>query len=139
MKRSLAERRQRRALNLFFSIVIFAIIWISILLAAGVVALLIYFGVYPYHEVSALEHTGNAYSLMWITVLVSLVIGSAAAFLTTKFSMNPVGHLVTHINRLAAGDYHTPSSSKMYRSIPSIITVYRIPHPPTFREAARSA
>ena len=116
MKRSLEERRQRQALNLFFSIVIFAIIWISILLAAGIVALLIYFGVYPYHEVAAYENTGNAYSLMWITVLVSLVIGSAAAFLTTKFSMNPVGHLVTHINRLAAGDYQTRLEPKDFLS-----------------------
>ncbi|MBE6615109.1 MAG: hypothetical protein E7631_07375, partial [Ruminococcaceae bacterium] len=46
------ERKQRRALNLFFSIVIFAIIWVSILLAAAIVALLIRFGVYPYHEVA---------------------------------------------------------------------------------------
>ena len=116
MKKTPDERRQRRALNLFFSLVIFVIIWISILLAAAIVALLIYFGVYPYHEVAALEHTGNAYSLMWITILVSLVIGSAAAFLTTKFSMNPVGHLVTHINRLAAGDYRTRMDSKGFLS-----------------------
>ena len=107
MKRTLEERKQRRALYLFFSFVIFGIIWVSILLAAAIVALLIHFGVYPYHEVVTLEHTGSAYSLMWITVLVSLIIGTSAAFLTTKYSMNPVGKLVTHINRLAAGDYKT--------------------------------
>ena len=116
MKRTLEERKQRRALNLFFSLVIFGIIWISILLAAVIVALLIYFGVYPYQEVAALESTGSAYSLMWITVLVSLVIGSTAAFLTTKFSMNPVGHLVTHINRLASGDYKARMEPKDFMS-----------------------
>jgi len=116
MKHTLEERRQRRALNLFFSIVIFAIIWVSILLAAAIVALLIRFGVYPYHEVAAFEHTGNAYSLMWITVLVSLVIGSTSAFLTTKYSMNPVGRLVTCINRLAAGDYQTRLEPKGFLS-----------------------
>ncbi|MBQ9718050.1 MAG: HAMP domain-containing histidine kinase, partial [Clostridia bacterium] len=49
---------------------------------------------------------------MWLTVLVSLVIGSTAAFLTTKYSMDPVGRLVTHINRLASGDYRTRLSDK---------------------------
>lgn len=112
MKHSPEERKQRRSLNLFFSLVIFGIIWISILLAAGIVALLIRFGVYPYQQVEALEHSGSAYTLMWITVLVSLVIGSSAAFLTTKFSMNPVGRLVMHINRLASGDYKARLNQK---------------------------
>ena len=112
MKHTPEERKQRRALYFFYSFVIFAIIWISILLAAAIVALLIRFGIYPYQEVAALEHTGNAYSLMWLTVLVSLVIGSTAAFLTTKYSMDPVGRLVTHINRLASGDYRTRLSDK---------------------------
>ena len=112
MKHTPEERKQRRALYFFYSFVIFAIIWISILLAAAIVALLIRFGIYPYQEVAAFEHTGNAYSLMWLTVLVSLVIGSTAAFLTTKYSMDPVGRLVTHINRLASGDYRTRLSDK---------------------------
>ncbi|MBQ8642816.1 MAG: HAMP domain-containing histidine kinase [Clostridia bacterium] len=116
MKRTLEEKKQRRALNLFFSLVIFGILWISILLAAAIMVLLIYFGVYPYQEVAALEHTGNAYSLMWFTVLISLVIGSTAAFITTKFSMNPVGHLVTHINRLASGDYKARMEPKDFMS-----------------------
>ena len=107
MKHTPDERKQRRALNLFFSLVVFGIIWISILLAAAIVALLIYFGIYPYQEVTALETTGNAYSLMWLTVIVSLSIGSFAAFLTTKFSVDPIGKLVSHINRMALGDYST--------------------------------
>ena len=111
-KHTAEERKQRRALYFFYSFVIFAIIWISILLAAAIVALLIRFGIYPYREVAAFEHTGNAYSLMWLTVLVSLVIGSTAAFLTTKYSMDPVGRLVTHINRLASGDYRTRLDDK---------------------------
>ena len=111
-KHTAEERKQRRALYFFYSFVIFAIIWISILLAAVIVALLIRFGIYPYREVAAFEHTGNAYSLMWLTVLVSLVIGSTAAFLTTKYSMDPVGRLVTHINRLASGDYRTRLDDK---------------------------
>ena len=112
MKHTPEERKQRRALYFFYSFIIFAIIWISILLAAAIVALLIRFGIYPYREVAAFEHTGNAYSLMWLTVLVSLVIGSTAAFLTTKYSMDPVGRLVTHINRLASGDYRTRLNDK---------------------------
>ena len=112
MKHTPEERKQRRALYFFYSFVIFAIIWISILLAAAIVALLIRFGIYLYREVAAFEHTGNAYSLMWLTVLVSLVIGSTAAFLTTKYSMDPVGRLVTHINRLASGDYRTRLDDK---------------------------
>lgn len=106
-KRRAEEKKQRHSLNLFYSLVVFGIIWLSILLAAGIVALLIYFGVYPHEEVAALENTGSAYALMWLTVLVSLVIGAAAAFLTTKFSIDPIGHLVNHINRLAQGEYGT--------------------------------
>lgn len=112
MKHTPEERKQRRALYFFYSFIIFSIIWISILLAAAIVALLIRFGIYPYQEVAAFEHTGNAYSLMWLTVLVSLVIGSTAAFLTIKYSMDPVGRLVTHINRLASGDYRTRLDDK---------------------------
>lgn len=110
-KRHAEEKKQRRSLNLFYSLVVFGIIWLSILLAAGIVALLIYFGVYPHEEVAALENGANmrssAYALMWLTVLVSLLIGAAAAFLTTKFSIDPIGHLVNHINRLAQGEYGT--------------------------------
>lgn len=106
-KRRAEEKKQRHRLNLFYSLVVFGIIWLSILLAAGIVALLIYFGVYPYEEVAALENTGSAYALMWLTVLVSLVMGAVAAFLTTKFSIDPIGHLVNHINRLAQGEYGT--------------------------------
>lgn len=106
-KRRAEEKKQRHSLNLFYSLVVFGIIWLSILLAAGIVALLIYFGVYPHEEVVAFENTGSAYALMWLTVLVSLVIGGVAAFLTTKFSIDPIGHLVNHINRLAQGEYGT--------------------------------
>lgn len=105
-KRRAEEKKQRRSLNLFYSLVVFGIIWLSILLAAGIVALLIYFGVYPHAEVAALEKTGSAYALMWLTVLVSLLMGGLAAFLTTKFSIDPIGHLVNHINRLAQGEYN---------------------------------
>lgn len=105
-QRHAREKKQRHRLNLLYSLVVFGIIWLSILLAAGVVALLIYFGVYPYQEVAALENTGSAYSLMWLTIIVSLIIGGSAAFLTTKFSIDPIGNLVNHINRLAEGDYH---------------------------------
>lgn len=110
-KRHAEEKKQRRSLNLFYSLVVFGIIWLSILVAAGIVALLIYFGIYPHEEVSALENgasmRSSAYALMWLTVLVSLLIGAAAAFFTTKFSIDPIGHLVNHINRLAQGEYDT--------------------------------
>lgn len=106
-KRHAREKKQRHRLNLLYSLVVFGIIWLSILLAAGVMALLIYFGVYPYEEVVALENTGSAYSLMWLTIIVSLIIGGLAAFLTTKFSIDPIGHLVNTINRLAEGEYES--------------------------------
>lgn len=104
-KRTAAEKKQRRSLNLFFSLVVFGVIWVSILIAALAVWLLLYFGVYPNQTEAVMENLNNAYALVLLTGGISLVIGSAIAFLLTKFPMNPIGRLASHVNRLADGDY----------------------------------
>ncbi len=99
------ERKQRRSLNLFFSLVVFGVIWVSILIAALLVWLVLYLGFYPDHTAAVMENVSNAYSLVFLTGGISLVIGSAVAFLFTKFPMNPISRLASHVNRLADGDY----------------------------------
>ncbi len=106
-KRTAAEKKQRRSLNLFFSLVVFGVIWVSILIAALAVWLLLYFGVYPNRTEAVMDNVNNAYALVLLTGGISLVIGSAIAFLLTKFPMNPISHFASHVNRLAAGDYAT--------------------------------
>lgn len=103
-KRSAAERKQRRSLYLFFSLVTFGIIWMSIIIAALLMWLFIYFGVYPSPE-AIVENVTSMYSLVLLTSGISLIVGSAAAFLITKFQMNPITHLVAHVNKLAGGDF----------------------------------
>ncbi len=106
-KRTAAEKKQRRSLNLFFSLVVFGVIWVSILIAALAVWLLLYFGVYPNRTEAVMDNVNNAYALVLLTGGISLVIGSAIAFLLTKFPMNPISHFASHVSRLAAGDYAT--------------------------------
>lgn len=108
MKRATKEeKRQRRSLNLFFSLVIFGVIWASILIASLAVWLLLYFGVYPNQTEAVMDNVNNAYSLVLLTGGISLVIGSAVALLLTKFPLNPISRFVIHVNRLADGDYGT--------------------------------
>lgn len=104
IKRSAAEKKQRRSLYLFFSLVTFGIIWMSIIIAALLMWLFIYFGIYPSTE-AIVENVTSMYSLVLLTSGISLIIGAAAAFLITKFQMNPITHLVAHVNKLAGGDY----------------------------------
>ena len=105
VKRSAAEKKQRRSLYLFFSLVTFGIIWISIIIAALVMWLLIYFGVYPNPTEAVVDNVTSTYSLVLLTSGISLIIGAGAAFLITKFQLNPITHLVAHVNKLAGGDY----------------------------------
>ncbi len=105
VKRSASEKKQRRSLYLFFSLVTFSIIWMSIIIAALAVWLLIYFDVYPSPTEAVVENVTSTYSLVLLTSGISLFIGAAASFLITKFQMNPITHLVAHVNKLASGDY----------------------------------
>ena len=99
MKHMKEAKRQQLVLAIFFTVVIFAVEMLTVLVAAGLLILFVRLGVIPESTSIIPDNT------ILIMMLFSVVIGAAAAFLTAKFPLRPVTKLVGAMNRLASGDF----------------------------------
>lgn len=99
MKRE--DRKNRVSLTLLFTLCVFVILFVAVVLSFGIVYLLTFLRVLSAYE-------GNAPDVLPILLfmgLISLLVGSGTAFLVSKIPMGPVNHVIDTLNRLASGDF----------------------------------
>lgn len=95
------ESNSRTSLNLAFSIFVFVIL----LLAIAITAL----GLWLLTEAGVIIADGEIKlgRIILFMSLISLIIGSAITFFSSRIPLKPVNDIINHTNRLAAGDFKT--------------------------------
>ena len=96
------ERTSRRSLTVVLSVFVFAIIFFAIALAALILWVLSKVGVIV--DIDGNLQLGQVILLM---SLISIVIGTVIAFLSSRIPLKPVNKLINKMNRLASGDFNT--------------------------------
>lgn len=94
-------RKHRWSLTLFYSLIVFAYILLSIGIFSIALWILAANNVILVHEDRLPENT----TIIIVTGVISLVIGYAFALLTGRFSMSPFSRIVSEMSRLASGDF----------------------------------
>lgn len=96
------ERKQRFALTLLFSSVIFSFLITTMLIAGGVIIFLVHKGVLKHgNEIPRVDR------LIINTMIASLAIGSVLSAVISRIPLKPVNSFINAMNRLASGDYKT--------------------------------
>ncbi len=95
------NKSNRIKLTMLFAFVIFSILTISVLLAAVVVFILVKLGFFTSFGVDDL----SLIQIIAVMSIVSLTIGFAVAFFSSKIPLKPVNRIVESLNRLSSGDY----------------------------------
>ena len=93
------DRKTSASLTAVFSLAIFFILLIAITFAALTSYILVITGVMGQDEEL------NAVAVILVMVITSVSLGAVLVFLGTRAPIKPVNKLITHINRLAAGDF----------------------------------
>ena len=95
------DRKERFSLSMLFSVMVFVVLIVSVLVAAGLLWALIKFGVLAPFEVIE----DNSGWMLLFMILISSIVGMILAFLTRNIPMQPFNRLINNMNRLAAGDF----------------------------------
>lgn len=97
------EHKQRFALTLLFSFVVFCILVITVLIVNVIVLVLAQFGVFANDQmdISVVE------LIMLLITGASLAIGTLISVLMGKFPLKPFNTMINGLNQLAKGDYKT--------------------------------
>lgn len=94
------EKSNKLSLTILFTLIVFAVLLVSVALTAVLAYVFSKVGVFE----SSIETPGLIELLLFMSI-VSLVVGWALLFVTMKYPLKPVNHIITQMNRLAAGDY----------------------------------
>jgi signal transduction histidine kinase len=94
------EKTSRTSLTLGFALFVFAILVSAVALTALGLWILTRAGV-----LVDIEGDLKLGSVILFMSLISLILGGALVFLTSRFPLRPVNRLINHMNRLAAGDF----------------------------------
>ena len=100
IKRKFNEQKNRVSLMLVFALTVFGIIFCALGAAMGLTYLLVYLGVIG----DAGEYMKLDMILKFVSVF-SLVLGTVAAFFSSRLPLRSVNTLINKMNRLAAGDF----------------------------------
>jgi len=102
MKMQLKEESKNRfSLTITFSLVVFAVLFLSVGLAMVIVYVLTEVG-----AISAYEGTDvELMPVLALMAVISLIIGFTIAILTLKFPLKPINRTITQMNKLASGDF----------------------------------
>ena len=103
----LKKQTRQISLTLLFAILAFCVLVVAIMLAWGLIALLIQFGVFE--GVSEEIRISNIILVMSMT---SLVMGAGLAMVAGKIPLKPFNKFVNGLNSLAAGNFKTRISYK---------------------------
>ncbi|MBE6715065.1 MAG: HAMP domain-containing histidine kinase [Ruminococcaceae bacterium] len=95
------ERKNRFSLTITFSLVVFAVLFISVGLAMVIVYLLTELGAITAYDGSEVE----IMPFLALMAVISLIIGFSIAILTLKFPLIPINRTITQMNKLASGDF----------------------------------
>ncbi len=95
------KNSHRFALTMLFSLVIFGILTISILLAGLVIVILAKVGFFTAFGIDDFS-PGQIIALMSV---VSLIIGFAVALFSSKIPLKPINRIVERLNQLSSGDF----------------------------------
>lgn len=95
------DRKERFSLSILFSVIVFTVQVVSVLVAAGLLWLLTKLGVLE--PLGIFEGTGSW--LILFMIVVSSIIGMVLSFLTRNIPVQPFNKLINNMNRLAAGDF----------------------------------
>ena len=95
--------KERSSLTLLYSVIVFCILLISIIIAVGLALLL------TYSEVLSFDIMDGKLSFGPLSFmgLVSLAVGLLLTLLTRKIPLNPINTLLNSMNRLRSGDFRT--------------------------------
>ncbi len=97
------ERKKHLALTSLISILIFAIQFITILAASLIIYLLVRFQVITVKD----SFQSSFGSIILYMVIISNIVGSALAYLSSRIYVRPIENLILQIDRLASGDFKT--------------------------------
>lgn len=95
------QRKSRLSLALLFSVVVFIIIFISVVVASAAVYLLNHLGIIT--GVSA--ETDSPLAALLFVVLISNVVGFLLSLLLAKVPLEPIQRVIDRMNQLASGDF----------------------------------
>lgn len=96
------ERKQRLALTILFSSVVFCFIIVTMFIVGAVIIFLIHKGVLKHgNDVPRVDH------LIINTMIASVLLGSVLTAVTSRIPLKPVNSFINAMNRLASGDYKT--------------------------------
>lgn len=96
-----AEKKSRFSIIILFSIFVFLILLLSILVASIVTYILFRLGVVD----TGLTESPDLTPVFLIMSITSIVIGSGVTILTCRYPLKPVTSIITQLNRLAQGDF----------------------------------
>lgn len=96
------ERKARLSLTMLFAGLVFVFLFLTMLLVAAVIAVLLHQNVLQLGP-SPLRST----RFVVIMALVSVLAGTALAATVGRYPLKPVNDIINAINRLASGDFHT--------------------------------
>lgn len=98
----LGERKQRLALTILFSGMVFCFFIITMFVVGSVIIFLIHKGVLkPGNDVPKIEH------LIINIMIASVLLGSLLSAVASRIPLKPVNTLINAMNRLASGDFKT--------------------------------
>lgn len=97
------KRKHYLALSILYTIVIFIILFISVLLAGGLLYVLVH---YDKIKVSN-DFSTNAKNLIIYMGVFSIAFGSLTVWVTSEVPLKPIKHLIVKLKQLARGDFDT--------------------------------
>lgn len=95
------ELKERYSLTLLYSLIVFCILLVSIVIAVGLAILLTYLEVLSFSPGDGRLGFGP----LTFMALVSLAMGLLLTLTTRKFPLNPINELINSMNRLRSGDF----------------------------------
>ena len=97
------RKKGQFGLALLFSLLVFCVILVALLLGAAVVFLVNHFGWF----VPAVSGPKYLLQILLLMVLISTVVGFLVALMASRIPLNPITRIVEQMNRLASGDFKT--------------------------------
>lgn len=95
------ENKQHFGLTLMLALIIFCILFITLIIVSTVAYILVRTGVLPLFS----QNIPPARHLIPFMIITSIIIGGIVSAITRSFLLAPFDHLIKQINRLASGDY----------------------------------
>lgn len=96
------ERKQRLALTILFSSVVFCLIIVTVFIVGGVVIFLVHRGILKHgNDLPRVDR------LIFNIMIASILLGSVLTAVTSRIPLKPVNSFINAMNRLASGDYKT--------------------------------